>query len=123
MSDMPDSAVIEALMKANLLGVFGERDPQRRVAAIERTYAEDVVFADPDEVVVGRDAVDAKVQKLLDEAPGFVFAEAGPVYVNHDLGTLAWSFGPAGQPPVVTGFDICLIRDGLIAKLYTILTH
>jgi hypothetical protein len=27
-----------------------------------------------------------------------------------------------GQPPVVTGFDISLIRDGVIAKLYTVLT-
>jgi len=123
MSNKPDSTVIEALMKANLLEVFGERDQQLRAAAIERTYAADVVFADPGEVVVGRDAVNAKVQKLLDETPGFVFTEAGPVYVNNDLGTLAWNFGPAGQPPVVTGFDICLIEDGRIAKLYTILTQ
>jgi len=123
MSNKPDSTVIEALMKANLLEVFGERDQQLRAAAIERTYAGDVVFADPGEVVVGRDAVNAKVQKLLDETPGFVFTEAGPVYVNNDLGTLAWNFGPAGQPPVVTGFDICLIEDGRIAKLYTILTQ
>jgi hypothetical protein len=62
------------------------------------------------------------MRKLLDEAPGFAFSEAGPVYVDNDLGTLAWRFGPEGQPPVVTGFDISLIRDGVIAKLYTVLT-
>lgn len=123
MSNEPEATTIEALMRANLLEVFGERDPQLRAAAIGRTYAEDIVFSDPGAVVVGRDAVDAKVQKLHDETPGFVFTEAGPVYVNNDLGTLAWSYGPEGQPPVVTGFDICLIRDGVIARLYTILTQ
>jgi hypothetical protein len=113
---------IEALMKANLLQVFGERDPEARAAAIERTYTEDVVFSDPEEVVVGREAVGAKAQRLLDGAPGFVFSEGGPVHVNHDMGVLAWNFGPAGAPPAVTGMDICLVENGLIAKIYTILT-
>ncbi|GAA5154191.1 nuclear transport factor 2 family protein [Amycolatopsis dongchuanensis] len=113
---------IESLMKANLHEVFGERDPRRRAAAVERTYAEGVVFADPEEVVVGREAIHAKAQRLLDEAPGFVFSEAGPIHVNHDLGVLAWNFGPEGQPPAVRGMDICLMENGLIAKVYTILT-
>jgi SnoaL-like domain len=114
---------IESLMKANLLEVFGERDAERRAAAIERTYADDVVFADPGEVVVGREAVNVKAQKLLDDAPGFVFTPAGPIHVNNDLGVLAWNFGPEGQPPAVTGMDICLVEDGRIAKIYTILTR
>ncbi|WP_419707215.1 nuclear transport factor 2 family protein [Promicromonospora sp. NFX87] len=122
MSNEPEPAEIEALMRANLHEVFGERDPQLRAVAIGRAYAEDIVFSDPGEVAIGRDAVAAKVQKLLDETPGFTFTEVGPVYVSNDLGTLAWSYGPQGQPPVVTGFDICLIRDGVIARLYTILT-
>jgi len=116
---MPD---IAELMRANLMDVFGERDAARRRAAIARTYQPDVVFSDPDEVVTGHHALDAKAQKILDEAPAFVFAAEGPLYVNHDLGYQAWGFGPEGAP-VVHGIDIAVVRDGLIAKIYTILIN
>lgn len=112
---------IENLMRANLLEVFGERDPERRREAIARTYTEDVEFVDPDEIATGWEALDAKAQRLLDGAPGFVFSPAGRIYVNHDMGYLAWNLGPEGQPPVVRGVDTCFIRDGRIAKVYTIL--
>jgi len=108
-------------MQANLLEVFNERDAGRRRAAIARTYAPGVRFADPDEVVEGHAALDAKAQKILDEAPDFVFTPGGPTQVNHDLGYLPWSFGPPGQPPVVRGVDIALVADGLIASVYTLL--
>ena len=57
-----------------------------------------------------------------DEAPGFVFTAGGPIYENHDLGYLAWHFGPEGQPPVVSGMDIAIVKEGRIATLYTLLT-
>ena len=116
---MSDS--IEHLMHANLLEVFNERDRGKRRAAIDRTYSEDVVFSDPEDLLVGHDAIDAKVQQLLDGAPAFVFAPDGPVYRNHDLAYLAWRFGPEGQEPVVRGVDIAFVEGGVIRKLYTLL--
>jgi hypothetical protein len=114
-------ADIADLMRANLLEVFNERDAERRRSAIAGTYAPDIRFSDPEETVTGHDALDAKAQRLLDEAPGFVFSPAGPVQVNHDLGYLAWNFGPDGAPPVVRGVDIALVEDGRIARIYTLL--
>jgi len=114
-------ATVETLMLANLLEVFNERDGARRRAAIARTYAPDVRFSDPDEVVQGHESLDAKAGKILAEAPGFVFSADGSVRVNHDLGHLAWTFGPEGQPPVVRGIDIALIAGGLITSIYTLL--
>ena len=114
-------ATIEELMRANLLEVFNERDAELRRAAIARSYTSDVRFSDPDEVVEGHDALDTKAAKILDDAPGFVFTPGGEVLVNHDLGYLAWNFGPDGAPPVVRGIDIALVRDGLIASVYTLL--
>src|SRR5689334_1241798 len=111
------------LMHANLLEVFAERDPERRWAAIERTYTDDVVFLDPDEVVQGRPALTEKAQRILDDAPGLVFAPAGPVHANHDLAYQAWTFGPDGAAPVVTGTDVALVRDGRISRIYTFLTR
>ena len=104
---------IRDLMRANLFEVFNERDPEERIAAIARTYTDDVVFSDPDEIVTGREALNNKAQKLLDKAPGFVFTAAGPIYVNHDLGYLACHFGPEGQPPVVSGTDIALVKGAV----------
>ena len=112
---------IDELMHANLLQVFAERDPDRRRAAIERIYVPDVVFADPEETVVGHQALNDKAQRLLDESPDFVFSPGGPVYVVQDLGYLAWQFGPEGQEPVVRGADIAIVEKGLITDVYTML--
>jgi hypothetical protein len=114
-------ATVAELMRANLFEVFNERDDERRAKAIAATYTADVTFSDPEGVVTGHEALTAKARKLLTEAPGFVFSEAGPVLVNHDLGHLAWQLGPEGAPPVVRGIDVALVEGGLIKKLYTMM--
>ena len=76
MSDVPDA---RALLHANLHEVFSERDPDARWAAIQRTYAEDVKFIDPDAEVVGCQALHDRAQELLDRAPAdFVLEEHRP---------------------------------------------
>jgi hypothetical protein len=77
---MPDAA---ELLYMNLHEVFSERDPEKRRAAIERTYAEDVRFIDPEGEVVGRKALNDRAQKILDDAPAdFVLEEDGLGYVS-----------------------------------------
>ena len=63
---MPDA---NELLYSNLHEVFSERDPERRRAAIERTYAGDVTFIDPEQEVAGRQALSDRAQKLLEDAP------------------------------------------------------
>jgi hypothetical protein len=116
-------ATIPDLLRANLFEVFGERDRDRRRAAIARVYTEDVVLHDPDGVVSGPTALDAKVQDILDGAPGFAFRASGPARQCDDLGLLAWELGPEGEPPVVTGIDVVLVREGRIASVHTMLTE
>jgi len=43
---MDDSDGVSTLMYANLLAVFGQRDPGLRREAMGRTYAEEIVFTD-----------------------------------------------------------------------------
>ncbi len=62
---MPDA---KELLYSNLHEVFSERDPERRRAAIERTYVEDVTFIDPEVELAGRQALSDQAQKLLDGA-------------------------------------------------------
>jgi hypothetical protein len=50
---------ISTLLLRNLEDVFGEGDPQRRRAAIDEIYTEDVVFYDPNKGTYrGRDEID-----------------------------------------------------------------
>ena len=127
---MPDPAVASApteparireLMLANLFAVFSERDPGRRLEVIARNYTEDVIWTDPDGTTHGHEAMNEQAQKLLDRMPDFAFSAAGPVHVSRDLGLLAFNLGLPEQPPAVSGIDVALVRDGRIARLYTLL--
>lgn len=117
---MPDT---NELLNANLHEVFSERDPDARRAAIERTYAEDVTFIDPEGEVVGREALNDRAQELLERSPSeFVLEEDSPRYVDVDAeaGALAWRLGPPGSP-VVRGIDIITVRDDRVIVLRTLL--
>lgn len=113
---------ITELMEANLLEVFNERDAQRRTAAIERTYAPNVRWTDDEGIVVGHDALNTKAIALQSQLEGLVFTNAGPVHQTLGFGYLAWELGPDGGEPVAAGFDVALVRDNLIAELYTVIT-
>jgi hypothetical protein len=116
-----DVTDVGELLNANLHGVFGNRDAVSRRRAIEATFAEEIVFSDPDETVVGWDALERKAAGLLDGAPAeFVFADQGPAYLAGDLGVQAWAFGPEGAP-IVRGVDVIRVRDGRIVELQTAL--
>ena len=117
-----DPARTRELLLANLFAVFNERDPERRLEVIARNYTEDVIWSDPDGTTQGHEALNEQAQKLLDGIPGFVFSAAGPVHVSRDLGLLAFNLGVPERPPAVSGIDVALVRDGRIARLYTILT-
>jgi len=113
---------VSRLMEANLLGVFNERDGKRRAAAIRSTYAPDVRWTDDEGVSVGHDALEARAQKLQQQSEGLVFRKASPVYQTLDFGYLAWHLGPEGGDPVASGFDVAIVRNDVIAELYTVIT-
>ena len=118
-----DEAMPEAseLLHANLHEVFAQRNPDLRRAAVERTYAEDVRFIEPQGEVVGLQALNDRAQELLDDAPAdFVFEEDGPRYFGNDTAALAWRLGPPGSA-VVRGIDILTVRDGRVIVLRTLL--
>ena len=116
------TTTVADLMRRNLLEVFNEPDPERRAKAIAETYAEDVVWHEPDRVIHGRDALAERAIELLAQTPGWVFEPAGPVSVTGDLGHLGFLYGPAGAPPAVAGMDIARCKDGVIVEFYTLIT-
>jgi hypothetical protein len=117
------SDTLDDLMEKNLIEVFGQRDFARRGAAIAEIYTADCTFFEANERIVGRDALNAKVERILREAPGFVFRATGPSQLNHNVGRLQWHFGPADAPPVVTGMDVAVFEHGRIQALYAFLDN
>jgi hypothetical protein len=113
---------VSRLMEANLLGVFNERDPQRRASAIKSTYTPDVRWTDNEGVSVGQAALEAKAKALQSQIRGLVFTKASPVYQTMGFGYLAWTLGPESGDAVASGFDVAIVRDNLISELYTVIT-
>jgi hypothetical protein len=109
------------LMERNVLEVLGKRESGRRKSVIDELYTEDCTFFEADDHIIGRDALNAKVGHILEEAPGFVFRLAGQAEVNHDHGRLRWHFGPNRAAPVVTGMDVAVFKQGRIGSLYAFL--
>jgi hypothetical protein len=119
-----DLTEIARLMEANVLQVFNERDLARRREVIARIYTADVRWTDDDGTTVGHDALNTKAQQLHDgPLTGLVFVKKGAVYGTTGLGFLAFDLIAEGQDtPVLSGFDVAVIKDHRISELWTVLT-
>ena len=114
---------IAELMHANLLEVFNQRDDELRRAAIAHTYADDIRWTEDEGITIGHEALNAKAIELQARLGDLQFIAAGPTYQTLGLGYLAFQLvEPGGNTPVSSGFDVAIVRDGLIAELYTVLT-
>jgi hypothetical protein len=112
----------DRLLRANLERVFNERDATKRAQAITELFVDNPVMYEPAAVVEGREAISAVAGKLLEEfGPTFRFTPQELAVGHHGLGTLRWTAGPDGSPPVVTGMDAAEITGGRITRLWVLL--
>jgi hypothetical protein len=84
------------LLRRNLFEVFGERDAAKRAAAIAEIYVAEPVCIDPDGSTTGRAGLEGTVKALQESFPNFVFTQLGQPDAHHDVGRLAWGYGPPG---------------------------
>jgi hypothetical protein len=113
-----DAKLIATLLERNIAEVFGENDPELRMAVIREIYAEDAVVHAPVGTIVGRAALDKFAGDLRRMHPHYVYTPFGAPHVLHDSARLAWGSGPKNEPPRYTGEDFILVRNGKIAALY-----
>lgn len=112
----------DAILQANLMRVFGERDPSRRIEAIRELYAEDAALHEPEQSAQGHAAISQAVTALLAHLPPeFAFSAIRPALGHNGVGRLQWRSGPPGGPAVVTGTDVAHIEDGRIRSLHVFL--
>ena len=112
----------DGLLQANLTRVFGQRDVEKRIAAIRDLYAPDAILYEPDSVSAGHQAIADAVGALLASLPpNFVFTALGPAVGHHGLARLRWRAGHAEGPPVATGTDVVRLEAGRIQSLHVFL--
>jgi len=97
------------------LAAWNETDPDRRRAAVAEVFAADVRYVDPLAAVEGHAALDGLIGAVQTRFPGLVFTPGGPADAHHEQARFTWHLGPAGQDPIVVGFDVAeLGPDGRI---------
>ena len=107
-------------MRSNLTRVFGERDADKRIAAIRELYADDaVLYEPPNSSATGYAAISQAVEELLSHLPpNFAFTAIGPAVGHHGMGRLRWQAGPPNGPVAVTGTDVAQFAGGHIQTLH-----
>jgi hypothetical protein len=110
---------ISTLLARNLQDVFGENDPERRRAAIDEIYTEDVVFYDPSKNVYrGRDEIDRIAGAIRAKHPDFRYQPIAEPEEAGNGGRIQWVSGRPGEAPAYAGTDLIIARDGRIAAIY-----
>jgi hypothetical protein len=110
---------LDALMQANIVRVFNERNPARRRAALGNLYTENATLYDPETVATGREAISDAVGSLHRMLPSsFIFTAVGHAVGHNGAARLFWQAGPPDGPAAVTGTDVAHIENGRIKLLY-----
>jgi hypothetical protein len=117
-----DANIVKDLMKQNLLGVFGERDAEKRRSLIAKIWDRKGIFIDPHGRYVGHTAINDAAEQLQRRLPGFAFSELADGDAYSGVGRLQWGFGPPSEPRKITGIDVLVASDDRrITALYTFL--
>jgi hypothetical protein len=93
------------------LAAWNETDGARRRELVGALWTADGSYTDPLADVRGPDAIASLMGAAQQQFPGLVFTLGGPVDANHHQARFNWHLGPAGDEPVVIGFDV-IVLDG-----------
>ena len=117
-------ATTAQLLEDSLLVIWNDRNAERRLEAMKKTYAPDIHFYESNagEPIIGHEAINELIARLQHEwAIEFKFELNKPSQVNHTTQIISWNLGPQGAQPVATGMDVAIIEDELIKSLYLFL--
>ena len=89
--------------------MWNELDPARRRALIARTWTEDGSYVDPLMAGEGHDGLDAMVQGVQTQYPGFHFRRTGGLDAHHDRVRFSWEVGPEGGAALAGGVDFAIV--------------
>ncbi|WP_435741803.1 nuclear transport factor 2 family protein [Nocardioides sp. SYSU DS0663] len=97
------------------LDTWNATDDSARVELLARHWTDDCVYVDPVAEARGREAVGAAIGSVHAQFPGFEFTLVGDLDAHHRQVRFQWGLGPAGEEPLVIGFDVVVVdADGRI---------
>jgi hypothetical protein len=100
------------------LAAWNETDADARTKAVAELWTEDATYTDPLADVAGHAGIVAVIEGAQGMFPGFVFTPGAVHDAHHGIARFTWHLGPAGEEPVVVGFDVVeLAEDGRIGKV------
>lgn len=99
------------------IGLWNERDAQRRHALLAADWTEDAVYADPLMRGDGRAQISGLIAGVHERFPGFRFSLLGAVDGYGDVVRFSWGLGPDGGETVVKGTDFIRRTGDQIASV------
>lgn len=91
------------------LDTWNATDESVLTELLAKHWSDDCLYVDPLADVQGREAVGATIQAVRAQFPDFVFTPVGTVDFHHQQARFQWGLGPAGEEPVVVGFDVVVV--------------
>ena len=97
------------------IGAWNETNASARRAVVERLWAPTGRYVDPLADVQGHEQISATIGAVQEQFAGFAFELLGDVDAHHGQARFRWGLGPAGEEPLVIGFDVLEVgRDGRV---------
>ena len=94
---------------------WNETDAPARRAAVARLWAPAGRYVDPLADVRGHDQIAATIGAVQEQFTGLTFELLGEVDAHHAQARFRWGLGPAGEEPLVVGFDVLEVgQDGRV---------
>ncbi|WP_280382515.1 nuclear transport factor 2 family protein [Nocardia wallacei] len=100
------------------IAAWNETEPAARSALVAEVFSEDAEYIDPMSSLRGRAGIDAGIAGVQSQFPGLEFSLGGEVDAHHDIARFTWHLGERGADPLVIGFDVAVIEDGRIARVF-----
>ena len=97
---------------ASYLAAWNETDPDRRRAAIARTWTDDGSYLDSHRDSRGHAAIDEMIAAVQARFPGYRFRLASGIEAHHDRVRFSWhAGGTEGAPLFFGGTDFATFGD------------
>lgn len=99
--------------------MWNETGRAQRRAAIAATWTPDGSYVDPMFAVQGTDALEAMVEGVQAQFPGYRFRLTSSVDAHHDRARWDWELAsPDGSPPAASGIDLAVLApDGKLRSV------
>ncbi|MGK3122940.1 nuclear transport factor 2 family protein [Candidatus Pantoea formicae] len=95
--------------------IWNNTDAVEREKAFAAVYSSDFFVADYDGLNAGADRVNAAINKVQSQHPGFIFTPAA-VEWNHGIARVTWGYGPKDNPYLVRGEDVFTVSEGKLSS-------